>query len=461
MSDAVTIEYSARPLHKKLKPELQAIATAMGLNANATVAVLQKSIQEHIRNHPEIADDPRFLPLLVHRTAPTPGKNSVDKAAEEALGTTTAGQVVSGANKTLLAQKVKTDPAPQFGKLSRKDVGGPRLDAGDDGSNGQESTSSASDSDDSPSSPEPEEKPKKNAKPVAVELPDAVRVNFYDENNGTAPPREVCVLTKEVPITALAAADGSIQYTTSLSKLLPVAFQNDSPIKERGGRIYRPNIRGEGGHHHLGRIDAILAGECRALTIGEVDSYTLRTSPGGGVFCDVFWDQPAPGQNNGDVSDVGNAIPPISTGLPVVTNTGDSIKPVPMFPLPENQRPKFTGSGSDIPLAIATDRALHNPTGKLAAPGVRDGFLVFLHSQFKAAIDGTPDFGRPWPRAKLAGMLLDRHLFEEKVLDLLTPWSRPIGGYLVPQGISAVRRRVFHLMSFQVNSLASDKLDIV
>ncbi|KAJ6561805.1 hypothetical protein B0H19DRAFT_1068530 [Mycena capillaripes] len=125
MSDATTIEYSTRPLHKKLKPELQAIATALGLNANAAVVVLQKSIQEHICNHPEIADDLRFLPLLIHCTAPTPGKNSVNKAAEEASEATTTGQVVSGANKTLLAQKAKTDPAPQFCKLLCKDIDRP------------------------------------------------------------------------------------------------------------------------------------------------------------------------------------------------------------------------------------------------------------------------------------------------------------------------------------------------
>jgi hypothetical protein len=90
---------------------------------------------------------------------------------------------------------------------------------------------------------------------------------------------------------------------------------------------------------------------------------------------------------------------------------------------------------------------LHNPTGRLAAPGVRDTFLRFLHSVVTAAIDDTPSFGKEWPRAKHAGLLLDRHLFEEKVLEMFTAWSRPIGGYVVPQGESLVQHRFSNLTS--------------
>lgn len=102
--------------------------------------------------------------------------------------------------------------------------------------------------------------------------------------------------------------------------------------------------------------------------------------------------------------------------------------------MPADERPKLTGAGTDIPLAIATDHAMHNPTGRLAAPGVRDAFLQFLHSVVTDEIDDVPEFGTAWPRAKYAGMLLERHLLQEKVLDLFTAWSRPIGGYVVPRG---------------------------
>jgi hypothetical protein len=80
-----------------LKPELQSIATAMGLNADATVLTLQKSIQKQLRDHPELADDPRFLPLYAHRTVPkAAGKNSGDKAAEDASQTAIPTPDVTG-----------------------------------------------------------------------------------------------------------------------------------------------------------------------------------------------------------------------------------------------------------------------------------------------------------------------------------------------------------------------------
>ncbi|KAJ6612962.1 hypothetical protein B0H10DRAFT_2436679 [Mycena sp. CBHHK59/15] len=353
MANSAAILSTSLPLNKKLKPELQAIARALGITDNATVPSLCKSINEHIRNHAEIADDPRFLPLLAHRSGPkTIAKNSADKLAEEASKPGVPGQAATGANKTLLTNNVKTDPGPQFAKLSSGSRTGPiTTDTKDDANEDCESTSSDSGSSISPEpEPKPEEKPKKTPRQqLPRNLPAVVRVNFFDEHNQRAAPRQVCVLANDIPITALAAEDGSTEYLTSLSELLPAAFQNDSPIK---GMLFTNTF------------------QSRSLT----------------------------------------------------------------FPLPDDQRPKFTGSGSDIPLVIATDRALHNPTGRLAAPGVRDTFLRFLHSVFTAAIDDTPSFGKEWPRAKHAGLLLDRHLFEEKVLEMFTAWSRPIGGFVVPQG---------------------------
>lgn len=69
----------------------------MGLNADATVLTLQKSIQKQLRDHPELADDPRFLPLYAHRTVPkAAGKNSGDKAAEDASQTAIPTPDVTG-----------------------------------------------------------------------------------------------------------------------------------------------------------------------------------------------------------------------------------------------------------------------------------------------------------------------------------------------------------------------------
>ncbi|KAJ7826526.1 hypothetical protein B0H13DRAFT_1918132 [Mycena leptocephala] len=268
--------------------------------------------------------------------------------------------------------------------------------------------------------PKVEVKPKK-VKAVATEpIPSLVQVNFFDEKDAQAAPRQVPILSGDIPITAFAADDGSTHYKTALSKLLPVAFQNDSPIKERGGRIYRPNIRGDVGHHHIGRIDAIVSGDARPLQIEDLDQYTLRISNGGSLHCDVFWEQ------------AGVVVGPLSIDL--APQDGDSAPWGSEGRPPAEQRLQFTGAGSDVPLAIATDRATHNPTGQFATPEMRKAFTKFLYDFAKPTLPNLLEFGVRWPRAKQAGLLLDRLLTQEKLFDVFTSWNRPTGGYKVPAG---------------------------
>lgn len=56
-------------------------------------------------------------------------------------------------------------------------------------------------------------------------------MNFFDENDRGAVPRQVCLLSEDISIKVSVAGDGKKQYTTSLSQLIPAAVQNDSPIK--------------------------------------------------------------------------------------------------------------------------------------------------------------------------------------------------------------------------------------
>lgn len=62
---------------------------------------------------------------------------------------------------------------------------------------------------------------------------------------------------------------------------------------DRGGRLYRRNIRGDAGDHHLGQIEALLAGTANALKPPLMNEYTLRSIDDGSLFCDLFWDPPA------------------------------------------------------------------------------------------------------------------------------------------------------------------------
>ncbi|KAJ7816732.1 hypothetical protein B0H14DRAFT_3877725 [Mycena olivaceomarginata] len=93
-----------------------------------TVVLLRKEIQTHMHAHPELADDPQFLPLFAHRTAPdVAGKNSGDKANEEASQVPITSGAVTGVNRTLIQRGVKTDPPGQFARLSLNEESGPAL----------------------------------------------------------------------------------------------------------------------------------------------------------------------------------------------------------------------------------------------------------------------------------------------------------------------------------------------
>ncbi|KAF7342706.1 hypothetical protein MSAN_02028500 [Mycena sanguinolenta] len=421
MSEADQIPYTQRSITKKLKAELQAIASALGLEAEQTVPELRNDIQKHIRAHPELADNPRFTPLFAHRPeVKVAGKNSADKAGEEASEMSGSGGTITGANRILHQQQVKTDPPAQFSRLTLNDAKRVAQSEVFDDDNDSDFDSGSVGSRSGTPSPVPEERKEKPKvkKQTTVEvarasLPEVVRVNFFDANDPMAEPRQVPVLSKEIPISAFTTENGSTQYTTKLSQLLPVAFQTTLRSK---------------GQNHIGKIDTILQGDCHPLQIGEVNTYTLRTAASGDLFCDLFLDVGAPVANSLNCASSNMLLPP-AVNMP-------NIEHGPIYPLPAEQRLKFTGAGTDVPLAIATDRAKHNPTGKIAAPGVREHFLRFLHSELAAHITDLPAFGATWPRAKYAGALLERQLIEEKVYDFFAAWSRPVGGYLVPQGYS-------------------------
>ncbi|KAJ7791504.1 hypothetical protein B0H14DRAFT_3566664 [Mycena olivaceomarginata] len=316
MSGTEYIPYTSLPFHKKLKAELQAIADAMCLSLpKPTVVLLRKEIQTHMHAHPELADDPQFLPLFAHLTAPNvAGKNSGDKANEEASQVPITSGAIIGANRTLIQRGVKTDPPGQFARLSLNEESGPALsftpqDNGDESSDSQFLSDSGT-GNESPS-PEIEKKSLANkqhgAKQVRVPLPDIVRVNFFDVKDPAAEPRQVPVLSNEIPISTITTADGGIVCKTLLDKVLPVAFQNDSPIKEQGGRIYRES---HAGRLHIGKIDAIVDGSARPLKINEINTYTLRASTAGQLFCDVFWDAEARGLESE------NIVEPVAANAP-------------------------------------------------------------------------------------------------------------------------------------------------
>ncbi|KAJ6529007.1 hypothetical protein B0H19DRAFT_1083343 [Mycena capillaripes] len=194
---------------------------------------------------------------------------------------------------------------------------------------------------------------------------------------------------------------GSTGFFLSRSKTTPRLKRGD-----RAGRLY------------IGTIDAIVDGAARLLKVNEINTYTLRASTAGELFCDVFWDAETGGVESENTAEpfVTNASSPTMRVLfkdfPLIDQNISSVSLAGqsrgdgryqcLWPH-ANERPKFTGAGTDIPMAIATDRAMHNPTGWLAAPGVRDVFLRFLHSVMAQELDDVPGYGTAWPRAKTFG----------------------------------------------------------
>ncbi|KAJ7258648.1 hypothetical protein C8J57DRAFT_1234242 [Mycena rebaudengoi] len=105
-----------------------------------------------------------------------------------------------------------------------------------------------------------------------------------------------------------------------------------------------------------------------------------------------------------------------------VVPVGASVNPAP------KARLQFTGEGTDIPLAIATDRARNNPRHKLADPGVHEKFIEFLRDHAEAAVDIPTSF----PHAKTIKDVLDRYMVQVAVVDVFKPWQPTSGGYVVP-----------------------------
>ncbi|KAJ7473664.1 hypothetical protein B0H11DRAFT_2430116 [Mycena galericulata] len=438
-----SMELSDRPLHTKKIAELKSIAVAMGLDADLKKEPLLHSIQRHIKNTPAIADDHRFLPLFAHRTAPKAvGKTSAGKTSEDAVESSKA-LVATGANKTLLAEKITIDPPAQFAKLSvHKNDKATQPVIKSESRDDDSETSSEDEGAPAMTAPSPE--PEHKAEMVAKQEISVVQVNFFDEKDHAAAPRQVFI--DDVPVVVSCAADGTQKFTALLSELIPAAIKNDSPIKERGGRIYRPNIRDDPTHHHIGKIDALLSGTSSALKPKQMNEYTLRTAGDGSLICDVFWDQTAQvgsvAVDGKEVGSEGIQVEYHETAAKNVNSEGTKLEhleyPIAAADSARSEGPRaeplqFTGSGSDIPVEIAADRAKHNPMHKNATPELQDNFRRFLHKEVSRAVPGLPEYGEDWARCVLAGQMLDRFLKQKSAFAFLAGWSRTQGGYIVPK----------------------------
>ncbi|KAJ7774302.1 hypothetical protein DFH07DRAFT_952549 [Mycena maculata] len=337
----------------------------MGLDTTLNKELLLHAIQRHIKKNPELADDHHLRPPFVHRSAPkTMGKTSAEKTTEDGIESFKSQQAATGANRTLLAQNVKTDPLPQFAKLSL----GNHEDKG--------SHSGAS-------SPEPELKADMAENKQATSQ--VIQVNFFDEFNQAAAPRQVFI--DDFPVVASTAHDGSQKYTAFLLELIPAVLKNDSPIKAAANGDQSAQAIGGGTSN-------------TAQAVGGATSGATQTVHG--ASSDAAQTLGADGEMKESGTDISNRL-------------------------------EFTRTSTDLLAKIGVDRVKHNPMHKDAAPGLRDEFTAFVHVTVQEAVPNIPDFREDWPQYTYAGQWLDRHLGTEGAFKFLSAWGHTQGGYIVPK----------------------------
>lgn len=69
---------------KSKKDDLIAVASALEINKAGTNKDLIARINAHLRDHPELANDPRFQGLFSYRAQPTSSQKQLKKSSEKA-----------------------------------------------------------------------------------------------------------------------------------------------------------------------------------------------------------------------------------------------------------------------------------------------------------------------------------------------------------------------------------------
>ncbi|KAJ7232239.1 hypothetical protein C8J57DRAFT_1383906 [Mycena rebaudengoi] len=384
-------------ISKLKKDPLLGILTELGvplLDKN-TVPELRKLLNVALAD-PAAAMDEHFQKFLVYRAATshkkTDARTSADKSNEDCADAAAKGDAgASGANKTLLDQKVKTDPPPQH-----KCLGGTAPKKLDDDEASTLSDSDHSSEDLTPATPKdvPEVIDAHTAvRKIAIDaatLPLMVNFKGPDHREVWIPPAK----RSQVPV--FEAADNSGVYTTSLKTLLPMAIAQETPIKNnRKGKIGIQGITG--GHLNLGTVDQPLSDTpLPVLGLAAADTFKLRTTDVA-LICDVFW---APAEQDTNLS----ALDP-------------EMKPL------------------DEARARAAVAAAAGPSSDGADPA----FIAFLRQHLV-----TGDIkAQEWPQLSTISQMKVRWQYLAKAIQFLEGWKKPRGGYRVPTTYTAYAGRLF------------------
>ncbi|CAL1710819.1 unnamed protein product [Somion occarium] len=431
-------EHVVGPINnKRKKAHLQAITLALGIDDNGKVLELVDRINRHIKeHHAHLSIDPRFQKLFVYRPdtvsstkadSKETGKTSADRTAEDLAEQQKAAQEPTGAHKKLLDLGVSTDPPAQFERLDAH----PSITVGPQEShNAVDFCSSLSHSSDGdlpsprPTTPtnevnnmeDPEELMMKTVTPVRMQhgIDKSVVVAFHDYHNHGKPAHEVWLPDDHgVPVICERQGDEAV-FTTRLSDLLPVAIEHDTPVKSKGGRLYRAGFTASGSRISLGSLDTILLAAKskrvedipKTLRLSKVNKYALREKEADDVLvCDIYLDS----SSSQDIM-----APAVVSKLNVDDIDGNNNESAFDW---DDTGDKASGERATTPTA----------TDHHSAPMAEESFSEFLRGFLGAEKANNK-------KAKTVGDILRRHLRLVAAIEKLekADWARSTGGYQVP-----------------------------
>ncbi|KAJ6529565.1 hypothetical protein DFH09DRAFT_1327266 [Mycena vulgaris] len=389
------IDQSCRKVH------LQALCAALNLdsakkNKDTLISLLRGHLFEVF---PSLETDPRFTELYKYHAAhpkkskaPSKNRKSTAKAAEELEEKSKTQKPITGANLKLLTAKVTTDPPGSFAPLS--------LRVKQEDSKHKEDLPIEDDLSELTSSSPPRSFPKDNPKdneelleddadPDSPAQPTGVLVKFFHPHREEQAAQEVFV--HNVDVSTSETPNGTLNHQTTLTKLIPAAIHNNSPMKnDQAGRFSRRGVSGGDNKMPIGSVAQHLFGPVPPnLQWTPANTIRLQPQEGGFFQVDLFYE------------------PSETVAVP---------KPV----------TSLTGANTDQPLAIArareTIRAVkEQPVRQIATPH----FCNYLRELVDTSL-------RPQTKSTTAGIALQNYIIYDTFQNLFTPYKQRGGGYLIP-----------------------------
>ncbi|KAJ7669427.1 hypothetical protein DFH06DRAFT_1375769 [Mycena polygramma] len=302
---ALLAQIKAGPISKLTKPHLLIVAKALGIEVRTQgpdkigVPDIKILINEALKA-PEYAQREEFQKFVIYPRGSGSAatvKNSVDKAAADALLSKLPEGPPTGAHDKLLKGNGKSDPAPQFKRIGNGNAesSAPKKKEQQDDQESKSSEDSSPLSSDAEKEVGNSEDEISKAGKLVIGKQKAEAATNTDEMNlivhfkgPDAQPKEVWLVpSQRSQVQVVKAADNS--YYTSLKTLLPLALDQESPIKK--DRRAKLAITGPlGGHLPLGTVgDFENGGVPERLQLGAIDQYKLKETPAG-LLCDIFFE---------------------------------------------------------------------------------------------------------------------------------------------------------------------------